>query len=200
MLFKSRFHAGLRSGAIDRSYRRWKTPKVKVGGTYRFAPGDAIEVTSLGAVRAAQLTESAARRAGFDSTGALRREIERSGREVLGDGDELTEVRFRYVRAPAPQAPAEDVSATEAAAMRARIDGMEKRSRSGAWVWRTLELIAENPRRRAADLAEILGAELQPFKARVRRLKGLGLTTSFEVGYEVTPLARAALACHRSNE
>ena len=38
-----------------------------------------------------------------------------------------------------------------------------------------------------------LDRELRVFKADVRKLKGMGLTTSFEVGYELTALGRRVL-------
>ena len=54
-------------------------------------------------------------------------------------------------------------------------------------------LIAQHPRRRAGDLAPQLERELPKFKADVRKLKGLGLTKSHEVGYELTALGRRVL-------
>ena len=33
----------------------------------------------------------------------------------------------------------------------------------------------------------MVGRETAPFKIDVRKLKGLGLTRSFEVGYEISP-------------
>lgn len=199
MLFKSRFHPGLRGGSIDRSYRRWKGPKVKVGGLYRFGPRDAVEVTAIESVAARKLTRSAARRSGFDSVEELRREIEKAGRRPLADSDELTCVAFRYqeiepqTKAPATTTPAEVDEIVD------RIRGMERRSKSGPWVWEVLALIADHPRRRAGDLAEMLGAETQPFKSRIRRLKAMGLTESFEVGYALTALGKGALG-YRSIE
>jgi len=43
-------------------------------------------------------------------------------------------------------------------------------------------------------LAESVGRERDPFKIDVRKLKRLGLTQSFEVGYELSPRGRAFLA------
>jgi hypothetical protein len=39
-------------------------------------------------------------------------------------------------------------------------------------------------------LARSAGFDTLPFKANVRKLKGLGLTTSLEVGYELSPRGR----------
>ena len=52
---------------------------------------------------------------------------------------------------------------------------------------RYLDLIADNPQRRAPDLAELEGRDTAPFKIDVRKLKALGLTISHPVGYELSP-------------
>jgi hypothetical protein len=62
------------------------------------------------------------------------------------------------------------------------------------WTMETLLLIRRRPRVAAAKLAKSLGREKLPFKEDVRRLKRLGLTQSFEVGYEVSPRGKAYLA------
>jgi hypothetical protein len=56
-----------------------------------------------------------------------------------------------------------------------------------------MELIAANEAVRAPDLAARLGLETAPFKQRVRRLKGLGLTVSLDVGYRISPRGHAYL-------
>jgi hypothetical protein len=38
-----------------------------------------------------------------------------------------------------------------------------------------------------------MGRDLDPFKIDVRKLKNLGLTRSFDVGYEVSPRGRSYL-------
>jgi len=45
----------------------------------------------------------------------------------------------------------------------------------------------------ASRLAPLLGRETRAFKADVRKLKALGLTISFDVGYEISPRGRAYL-------
>ena len=196
MLFKARFHRGLIEGTTVRSYRRWKVPKVKVGGRYRFAAEPKvvheIEVTKLETVRSGELTSSDAKKSGFESVAALRAEIERVG-GPLADADPLTCVHFHYLATQPEPAPAGKPSMAEVETMIVSINAMEKRSKAGPWVWKTLALIEQHPQRRAADLAEILGVEVPPFKSRVRRLKGLGLTRSFEVGYQLTELGGTCL-------
>ena len=46
----------------------------------------------------------------------------------------------------------------------------------------------------ASKLAARVGRETLPFKTDVRKLKKLGLTQSFEVGYELSPRGLAYLA------
>jgi hypothetical protein len=62
----------------------------------------------------------------------------------------------------------------------------------------TLRLIEERPQVAARLLAKQLGRERDPFKIDVRKLKRLGLTQSFEVGYEISPRGRAFLDAVRA--
>ena len=52
----------------------------------------------------------------------------------------------------------------------------------------------KHPHIAASQLAKKLGRETLPFKVDMRKLKKLGLTQSFEVGYEISPRGRAYLA------
>ena len=81
----------------------------------------------------------------------------------------------------------------ELAQVRARLARLDAASARGPWTREVLELIAERPTVRAADLAPLLGRERLPFKRDVRKLKELGLTESLEVGYRLSPRGRAVL-------
>jgi hypothetical protein len=61
------------------------------------------------------------------------------------------------------------------------------------WTRRYLELIADQPGIGSRVLAPQVGAEVPPFKRRVRQLKELGLTESLEIGYRLSPRGRAVL-------
>ena len=73
------------------------------------------------------------------------------------------------------------------AALDARLERLDRASGEGAWTMATLDLIRTHPQRRAPDLAEMVGRETAPFKLDVRKLKAMGLTRSFAVGYEISP-------------
>jgi len=44
MLFKTKFHEGIRNGLITLTFRAWKSPRVKLGNQYRFGPEEGVEV------------------------------------------------------------------------------------------------------------------------------------------------------------
>ncbi len=196
MLFQKRFHPGLRDGSIGLTFRRWRTPKVKVGGRYRFGGSGLLEVVAVDQVPFGEISQREARRSGFDTVEELSRALARRGQDPPSGRTLLTRVRFRYTGegAPRPGKPSRPPSAQEVSLLADRLKAMEKRSRRGPWIRSVLAWIDRYPQRRAGDLAEELGRERAKLKSDVRRLKALGLTRSFEVGYELTPLGRAVLA------
>src|SRR5690606_27573861 len=82
----------------------------------------------------------------------------------------------------------------DVAAIRAKLARLDRDRR---WTKRTLEIIEARPRVAASRLAKQLRRETLPFKTDVRKLKKLGLTQSFEVGYEISPRGRAYLEATR---
>jgi hypothetical protein len=182
------------SGATTLTFRRWDKPRVKVGGRYRCHPIGVLVVDAIGRVRVADIAANDAARAGFASledllaylraapgSGPLRKtsELYRIELHHGGDGD-------RVAVALDDRLGAEDV-----ALLRAKLARLDA---AGAWTKKTLTLIAKHPRVAASRLAAKLGRETLPFKTDVRKLKRLGLTQSFEVGYELSPRGVAYLA------
>ncbi|HEU4616255.1 MAG TPA: ASCH domain-containing protein [Kofleriaceae bacterium] len=194
LLFKKAFFEGLTSGAITLTFRRWQKPHVRVGGRYRCHPIGVLEVDRVDRVRAGAITAADAKRAGFSSVRDLRAYLEELG--PLADDDELWRVELhhggdgdRVELALEDQLTAEDVEMI--GAKLARLD------RDMPWTDDTLAIIRKHPRVAASRLAAKLGRETQPFKIDVRKLKRLGLTQSFEVGYELSPRGRAYLAARK---
>ena len=66
VLFKARFWGGLRDGSLTVTYRRWKRPSVKTGGTL-VSPGGLLAIDSVEAIDEARVDDDAARRAGYAS-------------------------------------------------------------------------------------------------------------------------------------
>ena len=71
LLFQKRFHAGLLSGAVRLTFRRWDKPHVKPGGRYRCHPIGVLQVEAIARVRVADISEDDARLCGFDSRAEL---------------------------------------------------------------------------------------------------------------------------------
>lgn len=187
MLFQKRFWDGIRDGTITLTFRRWKRPQVVAGRVYRTAAGR-LEVLSVDVVDPATIADDDAVRAGHASGDALRDDL--PGEE----GNPTYRIEFRHLDEPDPRtelAHQDDLSDDDIAEISRRLDRMDRASRHGPWTRQVLALIAEHPRRRAPDLAEMVGRETQPFKTDVRKLKNLGLTLSHSPGYSLSPRGRA---------
>lgn len=194
LLFQKRFHAGLLSGEITLTFRRWARTHVRAGGRYRCHPIGVLEVIEVREVCVSEISEADAISTGFPTLAELLEYMASASDQPLlasskvfrvqlqhgGDGD-------RVERALEDQLSAEDIETI--AAKLAKLDAKR------AWTAKTLEIIGERPRVAASQLAAALGyKDKLEFKEEVRKLKKLGLTQSFEVGYEISPRGRAYLA------
>ncbi len=81
----------------------------------------------------------------------------------------------------------------EVAGILGRLSRLDSRGGSGPWTRRVLTLLGERSGERAAGLAEDFGMNKAGFKAKVRKLKALGLTESLKVGYRLSPRGDAVL-------
>lgn len=186
LLFQKRFHQGLVDGAITLTFRRWKKPHVKPGGRYRVHPIGVVMVDALSTVTDAELTDADARAAGFVSLDEMKQWMHPGPQPLFkvtlhhaGDSDRV-------------EIATDDNLTKEALAeLKKRLARLEK---GGPWVKKVMRLIAKHPRTAASKLAKKLKRETQPFKTDVRKLKKLGLTMSFEVGYELSPRGKKFLA------
>ncbi len=196
LLFQKRFHEGLVTGAVRLTFRRWDKPHVRPGGRYRCHPIGVLEVDRIDLIRVRDITGRDARVAGFASRAELVAYLDthpagkaRADAPVYrvelhhgGDGDRVD------------IALDDQLTRADIEAIRRRLERLDAR---GAWTRRTLALISRHPRVAASQLAQKLGRDTAPFKVDVRKLKRLGLTQSFEVGYEISPRGRAYLAKRR---
>ncbi len=192
LLFHKRFHEPLTKGEVTLTFRRWDTPRVKPGGRYRCHPIGVLEVDTVDKVTVGDITEADAKRSGFDSVEAL---VEYLGTGPKGGVAKATEV-FRVALHHAGDgdrialAMDDELSAEEVSAITKKLARLDKEE---PWTMQTLELIRAKPQVAARVLAKTLGRERDPFKVDVRKLKRLGLTQSFEVGYEISPRGLAYL-------
>ena len=193
LLFEKAFHAGLVSGAITLTFRRWDKPHVKAGGRYRCHPIGVIEVDRVELVKVGDIPAKDAQRAGFESREHLVEYMRSKTSGALDDKTELWRVEMHHAGdGDRVSIAMEDaLTADDVEVIRAKLERMDSKQ---AWTAETLAIIEKRPRTAASKLAAELSRETAPFKADVVKLKKLGLTQSFEVGYEVSPRGRAYLA------
>jgi len=177
--FTKGFKQKIRNGEVTLSFRTWRRPQAKIGGIYKLHPTGAIRVKSVEQVPAASITRADSIAAGFADAARV------SGFLGVDGGTKIYRIAFEAIGDD--QVPARPVLDTDQV--------IEKLERTDArsdrpWTAEVLRAIDEHPKVRAADLAPQFGWETAKFKANVRKLKGLGLTTSREVGYELTALGR----------
>jgi hypothetical protein len=180
---------GVADGSVTLAFRRWRKQDVRPGQEFVTSAGK-VRVEEVTVVDAAAITDDEARLAGWpDAIRLLKR---------LDPDETLPTYRVRLSHAgPDPRIAlreSTELGAEELAGLDRRLDRLDRASSHGPWTLHYLELIRDHPRRRAPDLADIVGRETAPFKIDVRKLKNLGLTMSFPVGYEVSPRGLAYLS------
>jgi hypothetical protein len=185
VLLKQATLSGIRDGAITLAFRRWKRPTVKTGGTLLTSIGQ-LAIESVDVIGEGEITAAEAQAAGYASAEDLRSRLARTPK-----GD-IYRVRLS-LKGPDPRLAlrAELPEADDLDAIVTRLSRMDARGALGPWTARVIELIRERPGVRAPDLAAECGIDRDPFKANVRKLKGLGLTESLSVGYRLSPRGEA---------
>ena len=188
MLFTKPFKEAIAKGEITTSFRAWKRPMVKVGGQYNIPPFGAIEITKVAKTTLDKATQRSVRAAGFADKAALADYLKNP------PATPLYRVEFRYLGPATIKVPERDHLDEQ------ELDKLVTRLRKIAWAERALQLIADNAKTRAGDLAPQCDMELQVFKRSVRRLKGMGLTISHDVGYELSERGKQVLPLLRGSQ
>ena len=184
MLFRQDTLEGIVRGEIDLAFRRWASPRVRIGTRVHTAAG-LIEITEVAEVPADAIGDRDASRAGFRDVAALLAMLGRTGRPIYRVG-----VRYAGADPRIALREDDDLSGASLAGLLAKLARMDDAS-DAPWTRETLTVIARRPATLAARLAAELGVETTRFKPRVRRLKALGLTESLAVGYRLSPRGQA---------
>jgi hypothetical protein len=190
MLVPQRLAGGIADGSVSVLLRRWTRRNAIAGHRYRTGVG-ILEVDAVDVIDEADITDEDARRAGAPDAAAARAELRGP------EGTPVTRVRFHLVRDPDPRSllAADDaLSDEDVVAIARRLERMDRASAHGPWTIAALEAIAAHPEVRAGDLAEAAGRERLDFKRDIRKLKAMGLTLSFPIGYRLSPRGEAFLA------
>ncbi len=188
MLFKQSVLERIAIGEITLAFRRWRQPSVKAGGTL-LTPIGQLAIEEVAAISPSQITSRDARQAGFGDVDALVGEL------VRRSAGTFYRIRFRLMGAD-PRIELRDqnkLSVADAAEIVTRLERLDQRSANGVWTRTVLDLIAEHPERRVAELAAMSRFDKEWLKLHVRKLKNLGLTESLNPGYRLSPRGQALL-------
>jgi hypothetical protein len=189
MLLPPKVAHGVADGSVTLAFRRWRTQDVAVGSQFRTVAG-VVRVDEVEVVDADAITDDEAVAAGWPDADRLRRQLDK-----VADVPTTYRIRLSWA-GPDPRVAlraSADLTDDDVAAIDARLERLDRASSHGPWTMATLDVIRRRPHTRAPDLAAELGRERDPFKIDVRKLKNLGLTRSFDVGYEVSPRGLAYL-------
>lgn len=175
-------------GSITVAIRRWKRPTVKAGGNLR-SPGGYLAIDAVDAIEEGDITDEDVAASGYASLDDLVAD--------LGEPEpDRTLYRIRFHRAGEDprtelrnRAEVTDDERSDLLRRLERLDGAADRP----WTTSVLRAIAADPGRSSRHLAEDLDIERLDLKARIRKLKALGLTESLEVGYRLSPRGRTVL-------
>lgn len=189
MLLPPKVAHGVADGSVTLAFRRWTRPDVRAGSEFRTVAG-VVRVESVSVVDPDAITDEDALAAGWASAERLLRQLDKV------EAGETFRVRLAWAGPDPRVALRENAELTDddVADIDRRLARLDRASSHGPWTMATLALIGRRPHVRAPDLAAETGRERDPFKIDVRKLKNLGLTQSFDVGYDLSPRGRAYLA------
>lgn len=175
-------------GEVTLAFRRWTRPTVRAGGRLRTAVGE-LAIGKVSTTTPPKIRTADALAAGFPDRASLLAELDRRPE------GQIYRIELRLA-GPDPRVALRQqarLSAAEREDLAAALERLDRFSRQGPWTAAALAAIGRRPATLAAELATELGFERAWFKAQVRKLKELGLTESLDVGYRLTPRAKAFL-------
>lgn len=189
MLLPVKVAQGVRDGSVSLAFRRWQRQDVRPGAQFKTSAG-VVRVDAVEVVDPSRITDEEAVLAGHRDADTLRSRLRddptlQTWRVELSWVGEDPRIALRETT---------DLTDAEVQALDAKLARLDRASTHGPWTEQTLEIIGRLPHTRAPDLAQELGRERDAFKIDVRKLKNLGLTQSFAVGYSLSPRGEAYLA------
>src|SRR3954452_13655121 len=194
MLLPPKVAQGVADGSVTLAFRRWRRQDVVVGSEFHTVAG-VVRVDEVRIVDPAEITDADAVAAGWPDADRLRRQLDKAQPDARERDVATYRVTLTWA-GPDPRVAlreSADLTDQDVAAIDAKLERLDRASSHGAWTMATLDIIRRRPHTRAPDLAAEVGRERGPFKIDVRKLKNLGLTRSFDVGYEVSPRGLAYL-------
>ena len=183
MLIKQKHLEAIKAGKISLAFRKWKKLSVKPNEIFKTDVGR-IKIGAVRMILLEDITLEDAQKAGFASDDSLKK--------LLSEQKDGTiyqiEVSFLEVKKVVIENDFGKLEQAEYLVLKEALETLDKKSKVGKWTRKTLQLIAEHPHVKAADLAVLAKKEKEWLKVNVRKLKSLGLSESHEPGYSLTEL------------
>ncbi len=170
MLLNNKTLDAIKAGEISVVFRVWKRPTVKTGGTLKTRKG-VLSIVKVEQIDRSKVTAKDIKNAGL----ASRDEI----CEMMREGD-FYKITVSYKGEDPRIALRQNVDKKELTIVCAKLKSI------GDWTAQYLQMIHDQPNIHAQILADSVGIEKLKFKAKVRRLKTLGLTESLRPGYKLS--------------
>jgi hypothetical protein len=186
LLTKTELEA-IKSGELSLVFRHWRRPTVKTAGSLKTAIG-VLGIERVVKIERSQITERDAAKAGYSSLSELLSKLDSREGEIY-----RIEIRFAGADPRIELRENDRLSKSDFHEVQAKLARLDSASRMGDWTRMVLRAIDQHPHVAAAKLAGHTGFEKEWLKQNIRKLKNLGLTTSHEPGYELSPRGRAVL-------
>lgn len=177
MLLNNKTLDAIISGEISVVFRVWKRPTVKTGGTLKTRKG-VLDILRVEQIKREKVTKKDLKNAGLKSFEELC-EIDREG--------DFYRITVAYKGEDPRIALRENLDSKDIE------NCCEKLKKMGDWSLQYLQLIHDQPNIHAQILADSVDLDKLKFKAKVRRLKALGLTESLRPGYKLSPRGQKVL-------
>ncbi len=187
MLIKDQTLEAIKDGRISLLFRRWSRPGAKAGGR-QMTQGGVIAIDSVAVISEDEITDQDAVNAGYVSAAELIEYL-----NYRDDSIYRIAVRFGGADPRIALRETADLTDDEMADLIAKLNKLDKNSKTGDWTTIFLQLIHDHPATYSGVLAKKTGLEIATFKPMVRKLKALGLTESLEVGYRLSPRGERVL-------
>ena len=188
MLFKQKDLQDIAIGKVNLAFRKWKRASVKKGTLLKTAIGQ-VEIVEIQPIKFDSIELKDAKSAGYSNLSELHAAL-----NARSDG-----IIYRIIvsyHSPDPRIKLRNqinLSEEEILIIQKKLKRMDNSCRNGPWTVKILELIRDNPKVRAKDLAEKTGMTKDWLKPNIRKLKNLGLTISHPLGYEISPRGKIVL-------
>jgi hypothetical protein len=149
MLIKQGVLQQIRAGTVTLAFRRWSKPTVKAGGQLRTSIG-ILAVDRVYAITREQISARDAVCAGSPSLNALLADLDRRPEGTL------YRIELRWIGEDPRDAARhdDDLAGETLEKLRKQLSDLDRRSRSGPWARRTLELIGTKDGITAAEIAD----------------------------------------------